>query len=131
MPRKKRRNGPTIRYTHPLLEPLQQPYLFGDNPVAKKRVCKKKVARKKGTPAPGQLPLNGVESDRDQELDRAAVSVAEVKKKRKRIAEEYDSSLDSIGELMRKKDRTSYTSAGLVFNLAHEDKIKVTKAKDK
>lgn len=134
MPRRKKRdNRNTIRYTHPLLEPLRQPHLFGDNPVAKKKTAKNKVVRRasKNTPAPGQQDLPGIKTDRDEELDAAAVKVATAKKASKKAAGEYDSSINTIGNLMRTKDRSSYTSAGLVFNLAHEDKIKVTKAKDK
>ena len=100
--------------------------------MAKKKVAKKATTKKtkKKVPAPGQKNLAGVESDRDPELDKAAVEVAEKKRERLASKEWYDDAVAKMGELMQKKKINSYTSAGLNFTVAHEDRVKVSKAKD-
>lgn len=127
----RRRKKKPIRYTHPLLEPVHHLHLFKDNPVAKKKIKRKVAKSAKRTPAPGQKALPGVEDDRDEHLDQGAVAVAEAKRRKKDAAEGYDNALEEMGKRMHAKKRTSYTSAGLNFTASKEEKLKVTKAKDK
>lgn len=102
----------------------------GGGEVASVKALRKRRGPK-NVPASGQQALPGVESDRDIELDRACDAIAAGKRKKKAAAEEYDDACNKAGEVLRKKDRSSYTGSGVNIALVSEDKVKVTKAKDK